>query len=202
MRFSVVFSVTVIVLVCLAAGDENDCKPEIKFSGKDVYQFDLTGLRHKKGQIDYMCMDGESNSFYFNVCGELSSMNKTGCEGAAVCQETPTGVIFNAGTFVSQKFEADYESGPGRGIIIHYGNGTSCSDDNNRHTMIFIECDETADIPVIQPAETENCSFAFHLTSKYGCGKKIGGPNSSSNSSNVKQICTGLIVFIMLLSLL
>ena len=185
-RSSCAFALSVAVLACTVVGDD-DCKPKIQFSGKGVYEFDLTGLRHTKGQMDYQCMDELANTFYFNVCGELTLVNQTECEGAAVCQKSPLGVFYNAGMFGSQKISPDYESGPGRGIVLYYENGTSCSKDENRRTVIFIECDEDATIPVIQPAETDNCSFAFHMTSKYGCGKKLGGSSSGCTTVHDKM---------------
>jgi len=137
------------------------------------WKFDMTGLRHAKGQQDLVARD-DYNTYYINVGGEVSEASQAECAGASVCQLTMMGDHKNAGTLSSQTFSApasDVE--PGKGIVVTYSKGDACSSGDNRATSILIQCDPLVEDPIFKPVEeSTHCTYAVTMTSKYGCGKK------------------------------
>ena len=204
MRISIAFALIFAFLVCLGEGAV-DCKPEVEFSGGDVYQFDLTPLCHKKGEADYQCIDDEYNTYYFNICGATNEASTGDCAGAAVCQLSAVGDYNNAGTLESQKFYPNNEIKPGQGIVVHYEDGKRCSKGDARNTTIFIQCDKYAEDPIISQAVSEYCAFFINVSSKYGCGKKLEYSSSNSGSNSGSSGCTmrsGIALVILMILML
>ena len=182
MRVSIAIALSVVVFGCVGE-DAVDCKPEVKFSGGSVYEFDLTPLCRGISENDYQCSDKDNNTYFFNICGKVNILGfHYECQGTAVCQVSTSGEYKNAGSLQTQRFEPDYETDAGQGVIVRYENGTACRNGQSRNTAIFIECDKDAEDPAIQQAEVDYCSYSIHMKSKYGCGKKIKDGSSRANT--------------------
>jgi len=195
-------SVIAVVLAVLAAVSiaQTNCQPEIEFSDGNKYKFDLTGLWHKAGDKDTLqCRDDDYNTYYMNICGEVSEHSQSECSGASVCQETLSGNYNNAGTLASQTFQPNPNTEAGKGLVVVYGDGKQCSSGDKRTTSIYIECDPQVEEPIIQPATADYCKYTVRMTSKYGCGKSAGagGGDTAAIVILLILIC-GLVLYFAL----
>jgi len=171
MRFSVAVCVVAVALVglCLAEG-EDECKPVVVCSDGEEWEFDLRKLRHDPGQEDTLIGKEGGQSYYMNICGEVKTAADDACKGASVCQNALSGSYKNCGLFASQTFLANNVSDPGKGIIVVYSNGDMCSSGTKRSTTIYLDCDESADEPLVMPVEEDSCAYSVHISTKYACG--------------------------------
>jgi len=170
MRFEVVF-IALLAAVCIA---QTNCEPEITFGDGSVWKFNLTGLWHAKGQDDkIVAQDSDLNNYYINVCGETTTASDDECKGASVCQEGLAYDHHNAGSLKSQTFSYDNSTEPGKGLIITYGNGDTCSGGDVRTTNLILVCDPYCESPLVDTAkEIAHCAYSIRITSKYACGEK------------------------------
>jgi len=199
MRLSI-FAIAVVALAAVCfADDDNTCKAELEYSDGTKYTFDLSGLQHPSGKEDMVARDSSNeNTYYINICGQVSTQSQAECRGASVCQHSLSGDYKNAGTLSSQKFKVDDDDKPGEGIVVYYGGGDACSGNDIRQSSIYIECDAKADDPIFSAVEeVKHCSYKIKVSSKYGCGKKSGSGGGGGDTAALVILLILIFGFIL-----
>jgi len=192
MRTSLVIAVALLAWVCLA---DVSCTPEIESSDGNTYKFDLSGLKHKVGEQDLVARD-DMNTYYMNICGQVSEASTAECSGAAVCQLTIGGDHNNAGSLNSQSFKENNKVDAGKGITVVYDDGKPCSSGDTRATTIYIECDEDVNEPIFKTVEeTTHCSYIIHMISKHGCPTGTSSPGETAALVILLILIFGLILY-------
>jgi len=183
MRFGYLL-LALFVAVC-AAADEDSCIAEVKFDDGSTWTFNLTALGHGQGVPDsLMAYDSTPNTYYINLCGVTTTGADDDCKGAAVCQVGLwAGDYNNAGMFNTRTFSAPNGTEPGKGLMVSFGKGESCSGGDVRATKINLVCDPAED-PLIDPVEeVSHCSYEITIRTKYACGEKGGSSSSGGDTA-------------------
>jgi hypothetical protein len=170
--------------------------------------YDLSGLTNFYGAYsitDQYQPSGESFSYYFNVCKNVSAsrsipsnetciLNDEAVDEAAAFQVGGSGSncratgVLNGASFqlLSEYFGMGVH--PSMGIVLTYTGGHECGLTGvPRTTHIIIECSNSENIPDEEAMEETDrtCDYVLKLPSKVGCPREcpLGGIN--------RQLCSG-----------
>jgi len=152
-------------LCAFVAGTKLDCKVAVDEPNKQTYVYDLC-------QLGDLSVSLNRYEFTLNLNDGVSS----GCtDGAAVCRKKPT--IGTGPEYVSLgKLEtrdilplALEPQESGNGVVVMFGKGGACGDDDKYGCSISILCDPNQRAMVTVTSE-EDCFYQFSISSSSGCG--------------------------------
>jgi len=151
--------------------DDDDDEPpfDCKFKGPSGF-YNLEPL-YKSGGNAYSVQDDQGNSFYFNLCGDLSLEDEAskGCDpNAAVCVMTSFGAFINAGR-PSEEWVVGEDN---NNVSITYTNGDSClvGDVSSPYqTLMQLYCADDDTEFNVTDVTYENCQVSINAVSKYAC---------------------------------
>jgi len=129
--------------------------------------YDLSALRKSHGK-PYYHKDTDGDEWFFNVCGDLSSLEVTNCpKNATVCKRT-NNVGLNAGKRAEWSQLPTYITG--NGVEITYGDGDSCSNGETKlkTTMEFV-CENGPQVFVRYVNHVDNCYAVITVASSEAC---------------------------------
>jgi len=143
--------------------DEEDCV----YAVNDFY-YDFSDLEG----IVYKYMDENNSTWYWSICGDLSSVATTGCSpNSAVCVVKGTNAISygNASTAALLEQSEDAEDD----ISIMFSNGDQCDVQSRRTVTLHMTCDEEAEEPVVTSSTQSLCTASLNISSSAACPDSI-----------------------------
>ncbi|XP_019851285.1 PREDICTED: uncharacterized protein LOC109581532 [Amphimedon queenslandica] len=192
---SITYAYAIIILPLCFAGDLIECIPPdgqascVCQTEDGIIDLTTIALHNQKPKFK---QSYDAHSYDYNPCYGFGVGSDNCASGVtAICQDQHVVV----GLITSERM---YHDGKGN-YELHYSKG-----DDERHAVVYLDCDETDNQPRISTTgdKAETFAYVFHLYTNQTCFISPGGSSSSSSSAvHVGYIGLG-IIFVTIASVL